>query len=133
MRKLFIVVLLSLSVFASDNIHIKKSNYSVDTTLEHIKNIVTKKGFKVFNIVIHSKNSKLIIFGNPKIGNQLMKENIVAGLDLPMKVLIFKDANGVQVAYKNGSFLQKTYSLKNQKLINKIDKALDKITNKATK
>lgn len=130
MKTIVLFITLSLWLLASDVI-IKKSVFSVDETLTNIEKIVTHKGFKVFGIIKHSPSSKLIIFGNPKIGDKLMAETPAVGLDLPMKVLVFQENNQVKIAYKNGTFLQKSYDLKNDKVIQKIDGALDKITNKA--
>ena len=143
MNKILLILICTLSLSANDII-IKESNYSVDKTVENIKNIVTKKGLKVFNIINHHENAKnndiemqestLIIFGNPKIGTVMMKENILSSLDLPMKVLVYKDNDKkVKLAYRDGSWLKKTHSLTNEKIASKVNGALDKITTKAAK
>jgi len=140
-KKLVFILTCTISLMASD-IVIKESKHSVSKTVENIKNIVTKKGFSVFNVIDHKanaasvgmnmKNAKVIIFGNPKVGTKLMKDNILSALDLPMKVLVYKDSDKkVKLAYRDGSWLKKTHSLNNNKLSSKIDGALNKITDKA--
>jgi len=136
------VALLSSTLFASDII-IKKSNKSVDATINTIKNIVTKKGLNVFAIIDHEKGaksvgmkllpSKVIIFGNPKMGTLLMQDDASTALDLPMKIAVYKIQSGdVLMAYRDGSSLQKTHTMiKKKKLLQKINNALDKITTKA--
>ncbi len=143
MKKLLLLAACGISLLANDII-IKESHYGVSKTIENIKKIVTKKGLSVFTIVNHQANAagvgmemgetKLIIFGNPKIGTKLMEENILVGLDLPMKVLVYRDAdNKVKLAYRDGTWLKNMHALKNNKLTSTVDHALDNITNKAIK
>jgi len=143
MKKILLVVLCTISLTANDII-IKDSNYDVPQTVQNIKDIVVKKGLVVFSIVNHQANAKkvdmkmseaqVIVFGNPNIGTKMMQENILVGLDLPMKVLVYRDsANSVKIAYRNGSWLKDTHKLKNQKIASTVDGALGKITDKATK
>lgn len=143
MNKLLLLALLSVALFSND-IVVKKSINSVDRTIQKIKNIVTKKGLTVFTVVDHQANaknigmrmrqSKLIIFGNPKIGTRLMQQDVLTGLDLPMKILVYQDVDKkVKVAYRNGSWLKSEHLLLSNKLVSKINNALDKITGKATK
>lgn len=143
MNKLLLLVFLSVALF-SNEIIMKESVNSVDKTIQKIKNIVRKKGLTVFTVVNHQANaknigmrmrqSKLIIFGNPKIGTRLMQQDVLTGLDLPMKILVYKDVDKkVKVAYRNGSWLKKEHPLLSDKLVLKINNALDKITGKATK
>ena len=141
MKKIVFIVALGISLVASDVV-VKESNYSVTKTIKKIKTIVKNKGMRVFSVINHQANakkagmkmgeSKLIIFGNPKIGTKLMQNNILSGLDLPMKILVYKDKDKkVKLAYKNGTFLKNEYSLGIDKLTSKIDNALNKITDKA--
>ena len=141
MLKFFFFVLLSVTLFAN-NIIIKESANSVNVTVQKIKKIVTKKGFTVFAIINHRKNAKnigmkmrkakLLIFGNPKMGTRLMHQDILTGLDLPMKILVYKSKDKkVKVAYRNGEWLQKEHPLLAKKMVLKINHALNKITNKA--
>ena len=141
MKKILMILALGMSLVAND-IMIKESSCGVDKTVENIKNILTKKGLSIFSVVNHQKNaqsvdmnmpqSKLIIFGNPKLGTSLMKKDITVGLDLPMKILVFKDKDSkVKMAYRNGTWLAKEHSLSIPKKEKKMNGALDKITTKA--
>ena len=143
MKKLMLIMAVTVSLFANDVV-IKESNHTVTQTIKKIKDIVTKKGLRVFTVINHKANakkadmnmreSKLIIFGNPKMGTKLMKNNIVSGLDLPMKILVYKDVDKkVKLAYRNGTWLKKEHDLKLDKLTTKVDNVLNKITNKAIK
>ena len=46
--------------------------------------------------------SQLLIFGNPKLGTPAMQDDPLAGLFLPMKVLVYRDGAGqVWLAYED--------------------------------
>ena len=46
--------------------------------------------------------SQLLIFGNPKLGTPPMQANALAGLFLPLKVLVYEDGDGqVWLAYED--------------------------------
>ena len=141
LKKLFIIITLATSLL-SGNIIIKDSNHSVDKTINNIKKIVKAKGFGVFAVINHKGNaksvdmsmreSKLIVFGNPKLGTALMQENILASLDLPIRVLVYEDVDGsVKIAYRNASWLKSLHGLEADETVGKIDKGLDNLTNKA--
>ena len=143
MKKTLLLLALSLSLFAN-GIIVKESANSVDKTVQKIKKIVIKKGLRIFAVINHQKNAKnigmkmrkakLLIFGNPKMGTRLMHQDILTGLDLPMKILVYRDKDKkAKVAYRNGSWLKKEHPLLSNKLVSKIDNVLDKITNKAIK
>ena len=143
MKKIFILLALSLSLFANDII-IKKSTCSVNDTVKNINNIVKSKGLNVFAIINHGGNakmvdmqlneSKMIVFGNPKLGTALMQQDMTIGLDLPLRILVYKDTKGeVQMAYRDGSWLANKHIVNAPKKVKKINGAMDKITTKAGK
>jgi len=53
-KKLLLIIGFSLSLMANDII-IKSSDFSVDETIENIKNIVNQKGLTVFTVIDHKK------------------------------------------------------------------------------
>ena len=56
--------------------------------------------------------TKLLIFGNPKAGTPLMIASPSIAIDLPMKVLVWEDADGkVQVSYNTAAYLQSRHGL----------------------
>jgi uncharacterized protein (DUF302 family) len=74
----------------------------------------------------------LLIFGNPMLGTELMKENQVAGIDLPMKILIWQEAEGkVWITYNDPAWIARRHQLKDSDpVIAKMSGALNKITDK---
>ena len=100
-------VLLSLPLSASESegvVHIE-SRHSVEDTVERARRMVERQGLRVFGVIDHRDAAqktgaalaptRVLVFGNPKRGTQLMRENRIIGLDLPMKLLVWEDADGV--------------------------------------
>jgi len=76
--------------------------------------------------------SKMVVFGNPKLGTALMQQDMLVGLDLPLRVLVYKDTDGkVKMAYRDGSWLANKHILNIPKKIEKVNQGMDKITTKA--
>jgi uncharacterized protein (DUF302 family) len=49
--------------------------------------------------------TRLILFGNPKLGTPLMQGARTVAIDLPQKVLVWEDGDGVHVAYNHPDYL----------------------------
>ncbi len=145
-RTLLILVctLFAGSIMAGENgIIKKKSMHSVTVTLDRLENILTKKGITVALRWKHSDKAKavgmkmrdteILIFGNPKMGSPLMLSNQEIGIDLPMKALVYKDADGqVWLAYNDPAYLKKRHGISDKdKVFAKMTGALDKLTSKA--
>jgi len=141
MKRVLAILVFSVSLFANDII-IKSSDFSVNETIENIKSVVTAKGLSVFTVIDHKANakganmtmneSKVIIFGNPKIGTRLMQEDMTIALDLPLRILVFKDKEqNVKVAYRNGTWIKNQHVLKEDTLVKKVDAGMNKISDKA--
>lgn len=108
---------------ASDNGMVnKKSNHSVDETLERLKGTLEAKGVTIFAIVDHSGEAekvglkmpptKLIIFGNPQAGTPLMLAAPSSAIDLPLKILIRQDIDAtVWVSYNSSAYLLERHGL----------------------
>lgn len=55
---------------------------------------------------------QVLIFGNPKAGTPLMLAEPAAGLDLPVKVLVWEEADGtVWAAYNDPQYVVQRYGL----------------------
>ncbi|MCK9491989.1 MAG: DUF302 domain-containing protein [Sulfurimonas sp.] len=139
MKKLLLLLLCAIGLSASD-VKIVESKHSVSQTIQNIKKIVTSKGFKVFAIIDHKQNAKnvdmqmseakVILFGNPKAGTKLMQEDIRTALDLPLRILVYKES-GVKIAYRDVSSLKADFKLKNKKQLKAMDKGLSAIIDEA--
>ena len=76
--------------------------------------------------------TRLILFGNPKLGTPLMQKNQMIGLDLPQKILIWEDDHGmVKVSYNNPEFLKSRHNIgDHEDIFTTISNALGAISNK---
>ena len=93
------------------------SRHSVDATVDKLKGMLQEKGVKLFALVDHSgearaaglqmRPTKLLIFGSPKAGTPLMIAAPSIAIDLPLKLLIWEDADGkVWISYNAPAYLE---------------------------
>jgi uncharacterized protein (DUF302 family) len=98
------------------------SNHSVDETVAKLMGILQTKGVTLFALVDHSgeaekvgikmRPTKLLIFGNPKAGTPVMLAAPTTAIDLPLKILIWEDAQGkVWVTYNSSAYLQERHGV----------------------
>jgi uncharacterized protein (DUF302 family) len=98
------------------------SKHSVEETLQRLHSLLQEKNIKVFALIDHSgeaekagltmRPTKLLIFGNPKGGTPLMQVAPTAAIDLPLKALIWEDADGrVQLSYNDPAYLQRRHNI----------------------
>lgn len=89
----------------------KTSPHDVPTTMDRLAAAVENAGAKVFARIDHAAGAasigaelaatEVLIFGNPRIGTPVMAANPAAGLDLPLRVVVFADAEGAtQIGYR---------------------------------
>ena len=106
-----------------------RSSHSVDETVEKLKGILQAKGIALFALVDHSgaaikagmkmRPTKLLIFGNPKAGTPVMLASPSSAIDLPLKILIWEDAQGkVWVTYNGLAYLQERHNVPQEVLPN---------------
>lgn len=106
----------------SDGMRHVKSRHAVEITVERAKRMLEHHGFRVFGVIDHADNAKkaglelpptqLLVFGNPEGGTPLMRANRLIGLDLPMKLLVWEDDDGVVwISYNETAYLQKRHRL----------------------
>ena len=123
---------------------VKSSPYSVEETETRFKQILEARGLNLFASVDHAQNAsgvdlelrptRVVIFGNPKVGTPLMQCQQTIAIDLPQKVLIWEDEQGqVQVAYNDPQYLGGRHRLDGcgVEAIKTISGALDHLTNGA--
>ena len=107
----------------------KASTHSVDETVEKLKGMLQAKGVALFALVDHSGEAakvgmkmpptKLLIFGNPKAGTPLMLAAPSSAIDLPLKILVWEDAQGkVWVSYNSPQYLQQRHGIPEELLPN---------------
>jgi len=121
----------------------KTSPHTVSVTMDRLEAAVTGAGATVFARINHAagaanvdmdlRPTELLIFGNPKLGTPAMIAAQSAGLDLPLRVLAYADAEGVvQVIYHDPASLASDHGLPaDAPYLAMMTGALDKLTGKA--
>ncbi|MDB4766079.1 DUF302 domain-containing protein [bacterium] len=119
------------------------SQKSFDETYEALKQAIESKDLKVIAEIDHAENAestdmkllptKVILFGNPKMGTPLMKAKQSMALDLPQRMAVYEDAQGeVHIVYNNPQVTAKKHQLEGQdEIIKKTSAALKMLANKA--
>ena len=100
----------------------KPGKHPVDQTVEKLKGILQANGAKLFAVIDHSgeaemagfkmRSTKLLIFGNPKVGTPVMLAAPTSALDLPLKILVWEDGQGkTWVSYNSPSYLRQRHGV----------------------
>jgi uncharacterized protein (DUF302 family) len=113
------------AVAGDDGIVTVKSAYPLGETVERLKRDIADKGIKFFNEIDQSKlaadagiklrPSVLLIFGNPPLGTQFITANANAGLDWPVRLLVYESENGeAWTAYTDFDWIARRHGIKNR-------------------
>ena len=111
-----------LALAGEDGIVRIKSAYPLAKTVERLKNDIAGKGIKFFDEIDQSKlaadagirlrPSVLLVFGNPPLGTQFITANAVAGLDWPVRLLVFENEFGeVWMAYTDFGWIARRHGI----------------------
>jgi uncharacterized protein (DUF302 family) len=107
---------------AGDGIITKASPHSVGDTIARLQALLKAKNLTVFALVDHSgeaervgqhmPDTKLVIFGSPAAGTPVMLASPLSALDLPLKVLVQEDDQGItSVSYNAPAYLAARHHL----------------------
>ena len=107
---------------STETVITKVSSESVADTVDRLSRLITDRGFTLFRVIDHSgtaervgvqmPESKLVMFGKPAAGALVMLAAPTAGLDFPLKVLVWEDENGaVSVSYNAPEFLAERHHI----------------------
>jgi uncharacterized protein (DUF302 family) len=121
-----LAVISSIDVFAgNDGIVRVKSAYPIVETIERLKRDIADKGIRFFSEIDQSKlaadagiklqPSVLMIFGNPPLGTQFITANPNAGLDWPVRLLVYQNEKGeVWAAYTDFDWIARRHGITNR-------------------
>jgi uncharacterized protein (DUF302 family) len=102
-----------------------KSAYNMAETIKRLKKDVADKGIMFFDEIDQSKlaadagvtllPSTLLVFGNPPLGTLFLTSDPDAGLDWPVRLLVYQDAQGnVWVAYTDFAWIMHRHGITNR-------------------
>lgn len=127
----------------SGDLIVKESSSDLATTVQRLQSEIKKRGATIVATVDHAAAAKasglelrpttVVIFGNPALGTPLMEGRQTAGLDLPLRVLIWRDANDkVQIGYWPPSRITDAHGIEDRRdVTDKMAAALNAITDAA--
>jgi uncharacterized protein (DUF302 family) len=102
----------------------KLSPRSVEETVERFERLLADKGVKLFAVIDHSgeaaanglelRDTKVVIFGSPLAGTPVMQAEPLAALDLPLKVLVWRDGEQTKLSYAPPATLAARYGLSDE-------------------
>ncbi len=110
---------------ADDGLVTIHSMRSAQDTIEGVEAAVKAKGATLFAKIDHAagateagatlRPTTLIIFGNARAGTPLMKSNQRIGIDLPLKMLVWKDSEGeVWLTYDDPAWIARRHGIDTQ-------------------
>jgi uncharacterized protein (DUF302 family) len=118
---------LAAPVFAGDDGIVRvKSGYPIGETIARLKMDIADKGIRFFGEIDQSKlaadagielrPSVLLVFGNPPLGTQFITANAHAGLDWPVRLLVFENEKGeVWTAYTDFAWIARRHGIENRR------------------
>ena len=144
MRTLLMPLLLSLASLASaaDGLIALKSPHSAVVTMNRLEDIAKQRGLTVFARIDHAagaakvgktlRPTEVLIFGNPQGGTPLMECAQSAGIDLPLKALVWEDASSqVWIGYNDPAYLAQRHGVAQCPVVENLTKALSSLVGAA--
>ena len=140
-----LVAMLLPVVQAAEGMITVQSAHSVAETVNRLEKSLSAAGFKIFARVDHGAGAKsvnmplppteLLIFGNPKGGTALMQSQRTVGIELPLKYLVWEDADGkVMVGWNDPAWFTQRHGIDDRApVVAKVTGALKKFATEASK
>ena len=154
MKRLFLLLALALALTGCSGMRhhmagqphglvILKSPRPAAETMNRLEGIVKQRDLTVFARIDHAagaakigktlRPTELLIFGNPQGGTPLMECAQTAGIDLPLKALVWQDSAGqVWLGYNDPAFIAHRHGASNCPVVANLQKALEGIAQAAT-
>lgn len=87
-----------------------REGISNNTNLSIIAEVDHQANAQAVNMILNP--TRLIVFSNPAAGTPLMQSSQITGIDLPQKMLVYEDENGVvKVSYTDPEFLAERHTI----------------------
>ena len=112
-----------------------QSPLAFEETVVVLQKELNSRGITIFATIEHHKAAEavgenmqpatVLIVGNPKVGTALMQENPRLAIELPLKILIYKEEKIVHIRYEKIAPIAEKYHIKqNFATAEKIDAAM---------
>lgn len=115
-----------------------QSPLAFEETVAALQKTLNSKGITVFATIEHHRTAEavgesmspatVLIVGNPKVGTALMQENPLLAIELPLKILVYKEGKTVNIRYKKTAAIAEEYHIKqNFSTAERIDAAMQQL------
>ncbi|AWS00353.1 DUF302 domain-containing protein [Metallosphaera hakonensis] len=116
-----------------------KQEFSIpmDELLMRIREKIKGLDAEIFAEIDHSQNAervgmsleptKVLIFGNPKVGTILMQEKREIAYELPLRLAIWSSGEKTYVAYELPSEIASRYGITNRDVLRKMDSFMENV------
>ena len=115
----------NIDVAGAQGLGTQRSTHHVTQTTDRLESVLRAEGMKIFARIDNTAGAQsmgvalpptnLLVFGNPKIGTQLLIGNRMVGIDLPLKALIWEDVDAnVWLAYNDPAYIARRFDIENQ-------------------
>lgn len=106
----------------NNNIELLNSSLTVKELIDRLESLLLAKGITIYARINQQAEAarsgleltelEFIMFGNPKAGGKLISLNPMVALDLPLKVIAWKQGTDLTaIAYNTTDFLANRYNL----------------------
>jgi len=152
MKRLLLIGCIGLVLVGCDSkkgtfLETVQSENSHTQSITKLQNLIKEQGLTLFETIDHKANATavkmnlkpetVVVFGNPKMGTVLMNCNPSMGLDLPLRILVSTDYEGLtSFIYTNPEYWSLKHNIKDKNclaILNKAKMALADLTEKASK
>jgi uncharacterized protein (DUF302 family) len=122
---------------------ITRSPHDVTGTVERLAAGLRRRGIEVFARIDHAGGARaagleladevLLVFGNPAVGTALMQADPTAGIDLPLRVLVWSVDGASAVGFRDPHELTEDFRLDGQEgVLDRLRGLLDQLVEEAT-
>jgi uncharacterized protein (DUF302 family) len=100
---------------------VRRSAYGYRVTVSRLSEAIERRGLTVFSRIDHAAaaraaglelpDEEVVVFGNPRAGTPLMWCDPRIGIELPLRILVWADAEGVSLGYRDPRELAASYDV----------------------
>jgi uncharacterized protein (DUF302 family) len=100
---------------------VKRSTSGYGETVVRLIDAIESRGLTVFARIDHAAaareagldlaDEQVVLFGNPRAGTPLMQSDPRIGVELPLRILVWVDPEGVQLGYRDPRELGGAYDI----------------------
>lgn len=130
----------SIAKYNLEYLSLKISSRDFNATMSRAEKAIQMQKLKLFAILDHSQAAKefdkslpptsVIVFGNPAIGTDKMREFPNLAIELPLRILVYERDGKVFIGYVRPSFFAKATGLSaDDTFISNTEKAYEQLTN----